>query len=378
MDYYDFKPSEEDVIRNSKLETLYNHKFEKGRFFQVIFEDDNEIHVQLAPRTIMKVVYLREKNDIEGIKLCKLVNGQEKQSIDLSKFNMQQLKTFLQFIQELDLKGIADRRIKLSEDSMDVLDAETKQKITTLLSGSDGGDVVRDLLSQGMITTQDLVNTGYRKSQLDIFRKLLNQGYLPQYKIDIDKPNTKDETAWQYFFSMNQWIFGYGLDYRFQGILQKEFHASDTNAGGSEGVIADFLMGDNKFTTFVELKLPTTPLFGTTQNRARSWKLSKELMEAYSQILEQKASGTLKIEGSRDLYADDYSEINQNAFDSKAVLIIGNWNQTETDLDAQGIKKMKRKTLELFRRDSRNIEIITYDELLERALFIVGDGNSSS
>ncbi|MBF4218627.1 DUF4263 domain-containing protein, partial [Vibrio anguillarum] len=91
--------------------------------------------------------YLKEKDDIEGIKLCKLVSGQEKQVIELSKFNMQQLKTFLNFIQELDLKGIAERRIKLSDDSMDVLDAETKQKITTLLSGSDGGEVVRDLLS---------------------------------------------------------------------------------------------------------------------------------------------------------------------------------------------------------------------------------------
>lgn len=371
FDVSSFKPTEEDVIRNSKLETLYNHTFEKGRFFQVIFSDEREFHIQLAPRTMMKVVYLKDKDDIEGIKLCKLVSGQEKQVIEFSKFNMQQLKTFLNFIQELDLQGVAERRIRLSEDSMDILDAETKQKITTLLSGSDGGEVVRDLLSQGMITTQDLVNTGYRKAQLDIFKKLLYSNYLPQYKHDIGRPETKDETAWQHFFSINQWIFGYGLDYRFQGVLQKEFHASDTNAGGSEGVIADFLMGDHRFTTFVELKLPTTPLFGTTKNRAQSWKLSKDLMEAYSQILEQKASGILKIETTRELYADDYSEINQSAYDSKAVLIVGSWEQIDDVSEPAGIKKMKRKTLELFRRDSRNIEIITYDELLERASFIV-------
>ena len=377
LDFPSFKLTEEDVILNSKLETLYNHTFDKGRFFQVIFSDENEFHIKLAPRTMMKVVYIKDNDDIEGIKICKLVSGKEKQVIELSKFNMQQLKTFLNFIQELDLKGVVERRIRLSEDAMDVLDDETKQKIITLLSCSDGGEVVRDLLSQGMITTQDLVNTGYRKAQLEIFRKLLYSGYLPQYKCDIGKPNTKDETAWQHFFAINQWIFGYGLDYRFQGILQKEFHASDTNAGGSEGVIADFLMGDNKFTTFVELKLPTTPLFGTSQNRAQSWKLSKELMEAYSQILEQKASGILKIETTRELYADDYSEINQNAYDSKAVLIIGSWDQVDNSLEALGIKKMKRKTLELFRRDSRNVEMMTYDELLERATFIVLNENST-
>ncbi|WP_077343684.1 Shedu immune nuclease family protein [Pseudocolwellia agarivorans] len=367
---YDLKPSEEDVIRNSRLETLYNHKFDKGRFFQVVFEDENEVHVKIAPRTMMKVVYIKDNDDIEGIKLCKVVSGEEKQSIEFTKFNLEQLKTFLLFIQELDLKGIAERRIKLADDSLDILDSETKKKITTLLSGSDGGDLVRGLLSDGMITTQDLVNTGYRKSQLNIFNNLLNHNYLPQYKIDIGKINTKDETAWQHFFAVNQWIFGYGLDYRFQGILQKEFHASDTNAGGSEGVIADYLMGDNNFTTFVELKLPSTPLFGTAQNRAQSWKLSKELMEGYSQILEQKASGSFKVQSTKNLYADDYSKITQHAFDSKAILIIGNWGQIN---DCQeGIQEMKRKSLELFRRDSRNIEILTYDELYERALFIVG------
>lgn len=370
----DSKSIEDDVITNSKLETLYNNNFGNGRFFQVIFSDEseeNEYSIKLAARTMMRVTYLKEKDDIEGLKICKLVNGNEKQTLEFSKFNMQQLKTFLNFIKELDLKGVSERRIKLSDDSMDVLDAETKKKITTLLSGSDGGEVVRELLSQGMITTQDLVNTGYRKSQLEIFKKLLYSNYLPQYKIDIGKPQTKNEIAWQHFFAKNQWIFGYGLDYRFQGILQKEFHASDTNASGSEGVIADFLMGDNKYTTFVELKLPTTPLFGTTQNRAQSWKLSKELMEAYSQILEQKASGTLKIETTRDLYADDHNEINQNAYDSKTVLIVGCWEQVDKANEPPGIKKMKRKTLELFRRDSRNVEIITYDELFERASFIV-------
>jgi hypothetical protein len=367
------KPTEEDVIFNSRLETLYNHQFDKGRFFQVTFADEKETHIKLAPRTMMKIIYIHNKDDIEGIEICKLVNGEQKQSLKFGKFNFEQLKTFLNFINDIDLKSVAERRIELADNSMDILDTETKKKITTLLSCSDGGDVVRELLTQGVITTQDLVNTGYRKKQLKIFSKLLYEDFLPRYKDNIGKPNTKDETAWQHFFADNQWIFGYGLDYRFQGILQKEFHASDTNADGKDGVIADFLMGDRKFTTFVELKLPTTSLFGMTQNRARSWKLSKELMEAYSQILEQKASGLIKIETTKDLYDDGFNEITQNAYDSKTVLIVGNWNQVEQQDIPAGLQKMKRKTFELFRRDSRNVEIITYDELFDRASFIVGN-----
>jgi len=372
FDIDEIKPTQETVILNSKLRSLYSHEFEKGRFFQVVFADENETHIKLAVKTMMKIVYIKENDDIEGIEIIKVVSEKETQKLKFHKFNFQQLRAFLHFINEIDLKGVAERRIVLSDDSMDILDSKTKKQITTLMSGSEGGEIVRNLLSDGVITTQDLVNTGYRKQQLEIFSKLLYENYLSEYKQFIGKPNTKDETAWQHFFMENEWIFGYGLDYRFQGVLQKEFHASDTYADGSNGVIADYLIGDKRFTTFVELKLPTTDLFGKAINRSNSWKLSKSLMEAYSQILEQKASGQLKIEVNRNLSDDKFNIIRQHAYDSRTVLIIGNWSEIETGGDPTAIQEMKKRTFELFRRDSRNIEIITYDELYERAEFIIG------
>jgi hypothetical protein len=48
---------------------------------------------------------------------------------------------------------------------------------------------------------------------------------------------------------------------------------------------------------------------------------------------------------------------------------MGSWDQINND--SIGIKRIKEKTLELFRRDSRNVELVTYDELYERARFIV-------
>lgn len=368
----DFTPpplSEEDIILNSKLEHLYNNDFGDGRFFKVIFSDENKTHIKLAARTCIKVVYLKEKDDIEGFEIIKLVSNKEKERVKLSKFNLEQLTCFLEFIKELDFKTVNKRRISLADDELSILDADTKVKITTLLSGEDGSDVVYELLDNGLITNQDLVNTGYRKSQLEIFDSLLNSNGLANYKIKIGKPDTKDETAWQHFFQANEWIFGYGLDYRFQGILQKEFHASTSNAAGKEEVIADFLLGDKKFTTFVELKLPNTALFNKSKNRSNCWSLSNSLIDAFSQILEQKASGQIKIETSKDLIDDNYEEITQHSYDSKTILLMGAWSQIEND--PAGIKRIKEKTLELFRRDSRNIELVTYDELYERARFIV-------
>jgi len=364
--------TEEDVAFNSKLEHLYNHEFGDGRFFQVVFSDEKEAHIKLAPRTLMKVVYLKDKNDIEGLQLIKVVTGKKPEKLKLSKFNMQQLRCFLDFINSIDLKGISNRRISLADNSLAVLDSETKKKIATLLSGSEGGEIVSDLLKKGLITNQDLVNTGYRKQQLEKFRDMLYERGLDAYKLEMEKPNTKDETAWQHFFMRNQWIFGYGLDYRFQGVLQKEFHASDTNAAGRDGVIADFLLGDKRFTTFVELKLPTTELFSSTQkNRSNCWRLSNSLIDAYSQILEQKASGQIKIETTKELFDDSNAKINQRSYDSRTILIVGCWNQILSDV--AGDKLIKEKTFELFRRDPRNVDIITYDELYDRACFIVNN-----
>lgn len=52
-------------------------------------------------------------------------------------------------------------------------------------------------------------------------------------------------------------------------------------------------------------------------------------------------------------------------------MIIGNWNEVENSQEPSKIKEIKRITFELFRRDSRNVEILTYDELYNRAKFIV-------
>lgn len=321
----------------------------------------------------MKVTYIKDNEDIEGLSITKVVSGEDKQNLKFSKFNLKQLQTFLQFINDIDLKGISERRIQLADDSLEIIDQETKKKILTLMSGSNGSELVEEILESGVLTDRDIVNTGYRKVQIELFRKLLYEDYLETYKESIGTPNTKDETAWQHFFNVNPWIFGYGLDYCFQGILQKEFSASNTDADGTNQVNADYLIGDNRFTTFVELKVPNTELFSSIQNRSRTWRLSSKLQDAVSQLLEQKASGQIKIE-TRELFDGDGELIEQNSFDSKAVLIIGNWN--EINADDPRTKKTKSRTFELYRRNLRNVDIITYDELFDRAKYIVNENAS--
>ena len=362
------KSTEEEIIGNHKPDFLYSHNFEAGRFFQVVHNDEAGFEIKLAAKTMLKAIYIKENDDIEGIEIIKVIGGSETQKVKLSKFNLAQIKAFLSFISQIDLKGISEKRLKLFDEND--LDDDTIKTLKTLLAKEGGSSIIETLINEGIITSKDIVNTGFRKRGLEIFNKLLSdQEYWKSYCSENGLTQNSEEKAWQYFFTKNQWIFGYGLEYKFKGILQKEFHASDTDADGSNGVISDFLLGDKRFTTFVEIKKPTTPLFGRSKNRANAWSLSNDLFDSVSQILEQKASGQDKIENNKKLFTDEGIEITQRAFDSKVILLIGTWDELSTDV--ANIKEIKTRTFELFRRDSRNIEIITFDELLDRAKYIL-------
>ncbi|RYE59434.1 MAG: DUF4263 domain-containing protein [Sphingobacteriales bacterium] len=364
--------TEEEIIRGYKPNMLYFHEFDKGRFFQVVHDDEQGFQIKLAPRTMLKVIYLKDEDDIGGLEIIKLISETETQKIRLNNFNLAQLKAFLSFISQIDLKGVSERRIKLYDEHS--LDASTIKTVKTLLAQQGGDEIVEALIDDGVITSKDIVNTHFRKRGLEIFHNLLQENdYWKNYAAENQIGDAKEEKVWQYFFEKNEWIFGYGLDYRFQAILQREAHISDIELDGSNFVIADYLLGDKMFTTFVEIKKPSTPLFGKIKNRSNSWSLSEDLINSVSQILEQKASGLIKFE--RQQYDTCGAAIAQKACDSKVVLIIGSWRELESASNPLE-KEIKKKTFELFRRDSRNVEIITYDELYDRAKFIVSGKGS--
>lgn len=358
--------SEEEIISNYKPNRLYWHEFEAGRFFQVVHEDEKGAVLKFAPRTMLKVVYIKDQDDIEGFEIIKVVHNKETERIKLSKFNFAQLKAFLSFISEIDLKGIMEKRLKILDDQE--LDFDSIRSVKTLLSKNGGAELVETLINEGIISSKDIVNTAFRKRGLQIFSDLKNNSvYWKTYAGANGLKKDSEEKVWQYFFEKNQWIFGYGLDYRYQEILQREVHLSDAELDGSNTVIGDYLLGDNFFTTFVELKKPTTPLFANKGNRSNSWKLSNDLIESVSQILEHKASGLIRLDKQQFIKGEPVS---QRAYDSKVILIIGDWKELEKSSNTLE-KEIKKKTLELFRRDSRNVEILTFDELFERAKFIV-------
>ncbi|NOZ48173.1 MAG: DUF4263 domain-containing protein, partial [Chlorobi bacterium] len=296
-------------------------------------------------------------------------NGEQQMCLYPEVIN--KLYNFIGKIKSIDYSN--PNSFKINEEDFKKLDenpiVSSDSYFRNLIKSPKAAEIVENLIEKGIITSKDIVNTSFRKKGLQIFKKLIDEdNYWQIYADENNIPKSKEEKVWQYFFEKNEWIFGYGLDYRFKSILQREPYLSDSELDGSNTVIADYLLGDKRFTTFVEMKKPSTKLFGKAKNRSNSWKLSNDVVESVSQILEQKASGLIKFD--KQQYNSEGNIITQKAYDSKVILLIGHWKQLENsknDLE----RKIKRKTFELFRTDSRNIEILTYDELYDRAKYIV-------
>lgn len=200
----------------------------------------------------------------------------------------------------------------------------------------------------------------------DINTILGRKDALAEYEAMLNNAQDYKEGHWQAFFERNEWIFGYGLRYKYLKILQREAHVAGADVSGLNSVITDFLISDSRFTKIVELKTPMTKLFSATQNRSDSWRLSNDLTDAVSQILTQKANWEIK--SLEKNYTSDDSLITEETYDTECILIIGSLSGLEGTPKELAIK---RKTLELYRRNMKNIDILFYDELLERAKFIV-------
>ncbi|MEO6908374.1 MAG: Shedu immune nuclease family protein [Abditibacteriaceae bacterium] len=173
--------------------------------------------------------------------------------------------------------------------------------------------------------------------------------------------NDWDEPHWQSFFEKNTWIFGYGLSYRFLSTIESQPHYGGTNYTGKDSQRGDFLTvteAERQFTVIVEIKRANTLLLLNKLYRNKTHMIGGEVAGGVAQV--QSNCQTWAIEGSQT--ADNRELLDQNqkyTIQPKGILIIGHTGQLDTI--------PKRTTFELFRRNLQNPEIITFDELLERA-----------
>ena len=237
------------------------------------------------------------------------------------------------------------------------------QIITTLNSYETDEQLqtIKDFIAENDLSykqLEELLDRSKEKS-LETFRDMLNSD-------DIK------EDDWQRFFEENIWIFaGISLKLFFLRGFISQANIGIPNTQGQSSPKSDILCIDD-YTTLVELKKHTTKIFTNKHNstaRTDTWSFSSDFIDGISQCLGQKQA-LLDCSRVKEFTNDKGECIDVLTQDPKVIFIIGN-KKLEFPENKMVENKIKANTFERYRRNCRNIEIITYDELYDRACYIV-------
>jgi hypothetical protein len=228
-------------------------------------------------------------------------------------------------------------------------------------------------LAKSEITKQDIIALGFRRQQLEEFEKLLNKPeYFSQRQTELE---TTAEGVWQKFFEKNRWVFGYGLTYlHLAGFddAQLEQIAIGYDLTGP-GKRADAVMNTRGLINalcFVEIKTHATALLGNKPYRSGCWAPSGELSGGVAQLQGTVALITRKYTERLDAKNELGDRTGHTAFTHhpKSFLIVGSLGEFVTE---HGVNEERYRSFEIFRRNIIRPEIITFDELYQRAKLIV-------
>lgn len=279
---------------------------------------------------------------------------------------------FLANIQSVDFKTRA--KVNITDEELRKIALTTHQAKSFI---TDNQDLFAEAL-KSEVTTEDLIAVGYRRKQLSVYENLLSdQNYFDNLK---KKKNCSNEGLWQKYFEKNPWIFGYGLGYIFlSGLDDKKLeqvvqgHSVDTH-----GKRVDALMKTKGIISnlcFIEIKTHATDLLESKSYRSGCWAPSKELAGAIAQVQGTVASAVENLSSKINPSDKEGNPTGEEIFNyqPKSYLVIGSMNEFVSD---NGVNKDKLRSFELLRKNTSNPEIITFDELYERANFIVHHNQS--
>lgn len=336
---------------------------------KVIFVGINDIKTETGETLSLTLVHQRKKNkdeweDVKSINLNSLKGGEGvkfKLDSKSTKILYDKLSELYFMANQIGVvQGINQFTVEKANEIIKVT-GDRKIIIENLLHENFGEEVWNALADNDPDLATRLSNSKIyenRKKILEEFKKNL-----------YNKEN--NESFWQQLFNDNDWIFGYGLNYQFLNIVEDQPDYGGRNYTGKGSQKGDFLtntVGNIKFTVLVEIKTPGTSLFSykndgsLRENRNGACLLSGHLLQGISQI--QINCRTWSLESQEKKNSSILEKKNIYTIQPKGILVIGNTKEFNENEDMIN-------TFEEFRRNTYNPEIITFDELYERAKYVL-------
>jgi hypothetical protein len=199
--------------------------------------------------------------------------------------------------------------------------------------------------SDALLKTKATIDTKYIKDVIIQFKTLMSQ----------KTQSTTLEKKWQAFLKKHSWIFSYIFSFPII-LFEDEAYVGGKNISNKNGKVTDFIV-KNDLTdnvAFVEIKTHKTDLVKKSKAYRGEdvFAMSSDLSGGISQVLNQ-----------RDNFQKQFAIHKMNSkkefetFNSKCVILMGSISDMSKD---------QIQSFELFRSNSKDVEILTFDELLAR------------
>jgi len=333
---------------------------------------DLALRVSPGRRQEIKAVFYEDDRGLQNIVIQRFTRLKGTPLKESFSFRGAEIPRLLQFLDNIGKYHFQN------ENAVNITDAELRKIVTAGQLSSllvEDEEALATLMRSG-ITKSDVIALGYRKQQLERFRKLLQE---PAFFQDECASSSKPgEAVWQQFFEQNKWIFGYGLTYlSLESLDDRQLEqivvGSDVTGKGKR---TDALMktkGAIESLCFVEIKRHDTLLLqAAPPYRPASWSPSKDLSGGITQSLVTVERAVSRIRDRLEPTHEDGTPTGERlySFHPRSILVIGSLDQFKTQT---GINTDQYRSFELLRRHTTRPEIITFDELYERARFIVAN-----
>ncbi|MEI7652964.1 MAG: Shedu anti-phage system protein SduA domain-containing protein [bacterium] len=351
-------------VENYKTDTVYTGEFPQGKYISIISDsptepvvEDGEIIAAESYRTKITATFIKKKDAIDRLEFTKyqVANGELQSDPQQFKFPLDELltlKTFLEFLDRSDLKSIASRQIVFGESL--TFDDDLVRKIYTLAKTSKGKDLLRSLVVQLMDNTDDFDAGEIIKFGLTPNRLKKRHQELDAFQRVIDDPKIPEVSGVQAELRKIPWIFG------------PEYVSYDYRPAGEAGIPDGRLKRVDGLSDILEVKLPKAEILRYDHGRHYFSPACSEALGQLTSYLEHYFSEyrtSFNDEDGIEKTDDDLCRY----YKPKGILLIGRRKSAgrvgATMKAADNEPKYLRRLMSYFHW----IELITYDDLIERA-----------
>ncbi|WDJ04737.1 Shedu immune nuclease family protein [Xanthomonas campestris] len=386
-DYIEKKRS--DRIYVSKPFQVGVNKDREARYITRVFDEgdrsafdsvDDEIVIRAThnDKVQVKAVVTSDDHKIQQLTLQSFriykdgVRPNEQYGINLHGSEITRLLQFAELATKLEVT--TPGRLRIDEEALSQFDIDDAARAWLQRNP----DVVREIVEH-QVTSQDVVAVAYRRKQLEAFDRLLHDA---EYfdKAVAAKFNGSEEALWQAFFEKNRWIFGYGLFYlSASGFTNKKLEQIVAGATvATDGKRADGLLRTRGLVgavCLVEIKKHRTPLLKLKPYRDGVWPPSAELAGAVSQTLLTVDGMERQFQKMLPMPDEQGNPTGEDAVIARprSVVVCGSLSEFVTE---RGINHDRFRSFELYRRHLVSPDVVTFDELYERARLIVESSES--